>query len=253
VTPQPGPAPVPRPVRVALVDDQRLFSDALTTRLTREPDVEVVGAARSGTELLVLVARRPVDVVLLEVDLAGEDGPALVEQVRAAAPHVGLVAVTSSQDDRRMVSVVRAGVTSWVPKEGSVDDLLRAVRGAARSESWFPPPVLFRLLRGLTEHQPAPSDDAVLLASLTSREAEVLRCLAEGATRAEMAARLGLSTNTVRTHVQHVLHKLGVHSSLSAVAIAQRASGDDRQHTGTPPQGVVALTPGTDSRVAPRP
>jgi DNA-binding NarL/FixJ family response regulator len=137
-----------------------------------------------------------------------------------------VVLLADGPDLARIGVAVKSGIRGWVPRDATLDDLLRAVRAAADGGTWVPPKVLTLVLAELTR-RPADDDPTrALLARLTPREREVLDCLADGLGRPEVAARLHVSTNTVRTHVQSILSKLGVNSSVAAVALLRRANND---------------------------
>ena len=129
--------------------------------------------------------------------------------------------LSAASDAQRIVAAVRAGVAAWVRKDESIDHLLRVIRGVARGETWLPPTELGGVLRLLIEDKDDRQDHDELLAALTPREREVLFHLVQGAGRKEVAERLQLSANTVRTHLQSLMGKLGVHSTLEVVALTR--------------------------------
>lgn len=215
--------PPPGPIRVAIVDDHQIFSDALTMRLQAEPDFDVVGTAASHGDAMTLLSAHHVDVLTLDLALGDEDGLSLCRDVRRREPGVQVIVVTGAPDGRRLTEAVRAGARGWVSKMGPVDRLNTAIRGVARGETHIPPELLTDLLDALL-HGGVPSG-AVRdgLSRLSDRERDVLARLAEGLSRREIGERLGVSPNTVRTHVQSILHKLEIHSALTAVALARRS------------------------------
>jgi DNA-binding NarL/FixJ family response regulator len=207
-----------------VIDDHCVFAEALAARLSSEPDLQVVGTAGSFSEALELFSHNEIDVVALDLDLAGEDGLELGRQLRAMSPDLGVVVVTSSvHDDDRVAEAVQMGVRGWVAKQSAIEDLLNAVRAAANSDTQVPAAVLARALVSLSEKSRTSTAEADAMALLTARELDVLRCLVEGLSRHEIGTTLRVSRNTVRTHIQGILHKLGVHSALTAVAFARRA------------------------------
>jgi DNA-binding NarL/FixJ family response regulator len=137
-----------------------------------------------------------------------------------------VVLLADAPDLARIGAAVRCGIRGWVPRDATLDDLLRAVRSAADGGTWVPPKVLTVVLDELTCRPPDDDPTRALLGRLTPREREVLDCLADGLGRPDVAARLNVSTNTVRTHVQSMLSKLGVNSSVAAVALLHRATND---------------------------
>ncbi|MEV8452666.1 response regulator transcription factor [Streptomyces sp. NPDC052095] len=237
-------------IRVLVVDDHRIFAESLAAALAAEPDVEV-SAAGSGPAALRCLERgaaegRGYDVMLVDADLgtldpAGDrpapgpvpvpadggnapvDGISLVAGVRAGRPSVRTVVLAERDDPRRAALALQAGAAGWVAKDCSLQRLLAVVRGVLRDETHLPPALLTGVLRELTAARKHRSESEQLVESLTPREREVLRCMVAGLGRKAVAERLFLSPHTVRTHMQNVLGKLGVHSTLAAVALARRA------------------------------
>ncbi|MFJ5547758.1 LuxR C-terminal-related transcriptional regulator [Streptomyces sp. NPDC093225] len=244
-------------IRVLVVDDHRIFAESLAAALAAEPDVDV-SAAGSGPAALRCLDRaaaegRRFDVLLVDADLgaaAGSppgggaavrvpepsggpspgprwegppDGIALVASVRGAQPAVRTVVLAERDDPRRAALALQAGASGWVAKDCSLSRLLAVIRGVLREETHLPPALLTGVLRELTAARKHRTDSERLVESLTPREHEVLRCMVAGLNRKDVAARLFLSPHTVRTHMQNVLGKLGVHSTLAAVALARRA------------------------------
>ncbi|MFJ7155941.1 LuxR C-terminal-related transcriptional regulator [Streptomyces sp. NPDC101118] len=228
-------------IRVLVVDDHRIFAESLAAALAAEPDVEV-SAAGSGPAALRCLDRaaadgRRFDVMLVDADLGAGTGPArsvsegggpsdgisVVAAVRGSQPAVRAVVLAERDDPRRAATALQAGACGWVAKDCSLSRLLAVIRGVLREETHLPPALLTGVLRELTAARKHRTDSERLVESLTPREHEVLRCMVAGLNRKDVAARLFLSPHTVRTHMQNVLGKLGVHSTLAAVALARRA------------------------------
>jgi DNA-binding NarL/FixJ family response regulator len=207
---------------VLVLDDYRTFADAIATRLRAEPDFDVVAVA-TIEEARRVVAERRIDVVLLDAHLGDRDGIRFGQELRAGRPEIRLVIVTATDDEKRVCEAVRGGASAWVAKDDSVDHLITVVRGVLRDETWIPPRLLTAVLRDFAQAQRDRNRHEALIATLTPREQEVLRCMVSGMSRSAIAEKLFLSPNTVRTHMQNVLGKLGVHSTLAAVAVARRA------------------------------
>lgn len=151
------------------------------------------------------------------------DGIALVERVRIDHPATRTVVLAECDDARRAARALQAGASGWVAKDCSLSRLLAVMRGVLRDETHLPPALLTGVLRELTAARRHRTESERLVESLTPREQEVLRCMVAGLGRKAVAERLYLSPHTVRTHMQNVLGKLGVHSTLAAVALARRA------------------------------
>jgi DNA-binding NarL/FixJ family response regulator len=211
------------PVRVLIVDDHRVFAEAIATRLEVEPDIVVVGTAATGREALAAIEEFRPDLVLMDVELAGEDGIEVAARLRERRPDLVLAVVSCLSDPVRVRDAVGVGAFAWVTKDAPIEELLAAIRGAMRGESWIPPAILTGVLKELLTARRGLDEDEERLARLTPRERHVLECMADGLDRLAIAERLYLSANTVRTHVQNILAKLQVHSSLEAVALALRS------------------------------
>ena len=205
------------PIRVLLVDDHAVFCDALTAILRLEADIEVVGRGGSMKEAVEAARALRPDVVLLDVhmpDGSGIDATAVIKKER---PQTQVVILTSDEEEAVLRSAVNAGVTGYLSKHEAAAQVLQAVRSAARGEALIAPYMLARLLEGI-QRPTAPQR----LTPLTARELTVLTELASGHDNEAIARALRMSPNTVRTHVQNILSKLGVHSKLEAVAMAIR-------------------------------
>jgi DNA-binding NarL/FixJ family response regulator len=212
-----------KPIRVVIVDDHQVFVDALAVRLSDDPDFDVVGRATTSEQALAVLAATPCDVVTHDLALAGEDGLALGAEILRRWPSTGVVVVTGLDGGGQVLEAVQLGVRGWVSKVGTIDALTTALRGVARGETHIPAALLTQVLVSLSGQPQATVSEAEGIRSLTQRELDVLGCLVEGMSRNEIGELLHVSPNTVRTHVQSILHKLKVHSALAAVAIARRA------------------------------
>lgn len=201
-------------VRVALADEQRGFIEAIALVLEAEDDLTVVGVATDRQELASLCERRFPDVVVVGAD--------------ALAPPGGLLrwlALVSGLDAARCVHLLRSGATGAASKERPASELLAGVRTVGSGGLWVPPGLAGSVIGFLLKGAPQLTPGQQAVARLSEREREVLLCLTRGLGQQAIAAELYLSPNTVRTHVRNVLVKLGVRTSLEAVALARRASG----------------------------
>jgi DNA-binding NarL/FixJ family response regulator len=208
-------------IRVLIVDQHLAFRDALATRLQTEPDVAVLAKAHSAEFAASVLVGRSADVILLDADLPDQSAIAFCSEMvkRPDPPRIVMLSVGSEPE--RIVAALRAGAAAWIRKDESVDHLLSVIRGVVRGESWLPPQELGVVLHLLIENQDNRRDSDDLLAVLTPRERDVLSLLVEGAGRNDVAKRLQLSANTVRTHLQSLMSKFGVHSTLEVVALAR--------------------------------
>jgi DNA-binding NarL/FixJ family response regulator len=219
-------------ISLVVIDGQRTFADALAERLSAEAGLVVMAAAESVAPVRRLLVGRHVDVALLDTELPEALHFATeMACARDAAPHpVRVIMLGTVPEATRIVEALRAGIAGWVQKGESIQNLLEAIRGVIRGETWLPAaavgPVLQLLLDG---SDPQPTPGTYPLAALTAREREVLSYLAQGMRRREVAEHMHLSPNTVRSHMQNLMGKLEVHTTLEAVALARRA-----QLRGTP-------------------
>lgn len=208
------------PLRVLVVDDQPAFTDALAALLATEPSVHVVGVAFDAASAVAAARRLRPDVVTVDLEMGGADGAAVVAAIHAADPRAAITVVSGVVNPHRAIAAIWSGARAWVSKDDCAATLFDVVRRAAVGESCFPPALLGQVLQMLVAdgaaHRPRPGR----LASLTSREYDVLLCLVEGLDRKATADRLRLSVNTVRTHVQSIFAKLHAHNTLEAVAVA---------------------------------
>jgi two-component system NarL family response regulator len=232
-----GPArPGPRqPIRVLIVDDHALFAEALAARLGREQDLVILPLAGDVRHAISLADTEQPTVVLLDMTLGRESGLDVLDQIRERHPGVRVVVLTAMSGVDPVVQAVRHGAVGWVPKTEGAELVAKVVRSAARQGGWLPPDLLGEVLRRLITEPPEPVRGNQLLAELTPREREVLQCMVDGLNRGEIAERLGLSANTVRTHTQNLLAKLDTHSALEAITLAMRAGMRPTTATQQPP------------------
>jgi DNA-binding NarL/FixJ family response regulator len=211
------------PIRqLLIVDDYVPFAEALACRLDIEPGL-AASATTTVEQTRAALRDKHFDVILLDIDLDGRDGIELVSEARSGHPDVRIVVVTAGRDESRIVDAVRMGVSGWVLKDEPIEHLLSVVWGSLRGETWIPPRLLTYVLADLTAAQNERAEHDALLARLSSREKQILGYLATGMSMETIAGQLFVSRNTVRTHVYNMMRKLGVHSSLAAVALARRA------------------------------
>ncbi len=215
-------------VRVMIVDDHPLLRSAVHQALTAA-DLEVVGEAASAEDALELAPRLRPDVLLVDIELPGMDGVALVRELAPRLPATRIVMLTASHEDRHVLDAMRFGAAGYLSKDLSMEGLARAVRAAWEGELAMSRLTAARLVDRLVEAArsgaPVPPGADPALATLTPREAEVLGRLAEGLTDHEIAQALTLSPRTVEMHVSSVLHKLGARNRAEAARRYRAAGG----------------------------
>jgi DNA-binding NarL/FixJ family response regulator len=211
------------PVRVVLADDQEMVRAGLRMLLDFQPDLEVVGEAADGLAAVEVVTRTRPDVVLMDVRMPRCDGIEAARRIVAALPETAVVVLTTFDDDASLAEALRAGVSGFLLKVAPPEQLLHAVRTVASGNGLLYPAVTLRVIAA-SAAAPAPDPAAAArLASLTQRETDVLRLVAEGLTNAEIAGRLYLGEATVKTYLSRMLTKLDLRDRVQAVAFAFRS------------------------------
>jgi DNA-binding NarL/FixJ family response regulator len=209
-------------IRVLVVDDHAVVRRGLVVFLDTEPDLELVGDADGGTQALELLARldeqaRLPQVVLMDLEMAPPDGIVVTREVRARYPDIEVVVLTSFGDEARVHAALEVGAAGYLLKDAEADEVAAAIRAAHRGELQLDPAIA-RLLMPRRD-EPSVSDPA---AAMTARELDVLRVVGAGKANKEIAAQLGISERTARTHVSNILSKLGLHSRTQAALWAVR-------------------------------
>ena len=211
------------PIRILLVGSQRALAQSLAERLDAEPDMHVIGTAPSPPQARASISWVRAEVVLVDTDVGRDASLETTRSIASAAGAPRVVALAGEGGESDVVPLVLAGASGWVEKSAGVAELLAAIRGVTAGETWIPPRLLSAVVDGFRHTATAATSGSDALHVLTERERDVLACMVGGGSRSQIAAELVLSENTVRTHAQNVLRKLGVHSSLAAVALARRA------------------------------
>ena len=213
-------------VRVLAVDDQRVVRDGLAMLLGLLPDVEVVGTASDGAEALDLAEQLRPDVILMDLRMPRVDGVEATRRLRASHPEVKVVVLTTYADDRSVIEALRAGALGYLTKDAGADEIQQALQRVADGQASLDPAVQMHLVEaiagGAQGSSPAGSPAAGLPDGLTPREAEVLGLIGAGLSNAEIAARLFVSEATVKSHVNHMLPKIGARDRAQAVGYAYR-------------------------------
>lgn len=211
-------------LRLMLVDDHQMLTEALAARLSVSSDLWVVGRCETGDPFLAkTVSKLRPDVITVDVETAGSATGELLERLGTAWPSARIVVVTAGHNAARAVDAARAGAAAWVPKECSVEELTAVLRGVCRGYSWYPPEVLGLVLSELRDDVRKARDRSGPLDVLSERERDVLTGMVEGKRGGQIAEELLISAQTVRTHTRSILAKLRVHSQLEAVSVARAA------------------------------
>jgi DNA-binding NarL/FixJ family response regulator len=212
---------VPSAVRVLLADDQALVRSGFRMIVDAEPDLEVVGEAVDGDDVVALSTQLSPDVVLMDLRMPGTDGIEATRRVLARPGNRTRVLVLTTFDlDDYVYEAMRAGASGFLVKDVRPEELVHAIRTVAEGNALLAPSVLRRMLDRFVTRRPPGSGTPPVLATLTERELEVLTWVARGRSNAEIATELFLGENTVKTHVTHVLQKLGLRDRVQAVVLA---------------------------------
>ncbi|WP_067136433.1 response regulator [Microtetraspora malaysiensis] len=200
------------PIRLLIVDDHPIVRDGIRGMFVGDPDFEVLGEAGDGAQAVELARALNPDVILMDLRMPRMDGVSAIKELVRLGIAARVLILTTYDTDRDVLPAIEAGATGYLLKDTGRDELIRAVRTAARGEAVLSPSVATRLLGQVR----APADP------LSARELEILHLIAEGATNREAAARLFISEATVKSHVLHIYAKLGVNDRAAAVAAAFR-------------------------------
>ena len=202
----------PQPITCLIADDHEVVREGLRLALSRAPHIRVVGEAADGEAAVVLAERRRPDVVVMDVRMGGMDGFAATTQIRKVAPDVAVLLFTAHAERNMMSRGREAGARGYMLKEAPQATIVRAIDRLARGEDFVDPALAPALIGSERE------------GLLTAREREILQLLADGMSNADVAKKLFISQETVKSHVRHILAKLEADTRTQAVAIALRES-----------------------------
>lgn len=217
------------PIRVLVVDDQRVVREGLSTLLGLLSGVEVVGTAADGEEAVALAAALRPAIVLMDLRMPRCDGVEATRRLRALDPSIAVLMLTTYADDRSVVDALRAGARGYLTKDVGAEQIRQAFDQVARGQAAIDPAVQHHVLGALMK-SPVGADATpdrrgparALPDGLTAREAEVLALIAEGLSNAEIASLLVVSEVTVKSHINHLFAKTGVRDRAQAVTYAFR-------------------------------
>jgi DNA-binding NarL/FixJ family response regulator len=213
------------PVRVLVVDDQRLIREGIASLLSIQPGITVVGMASDGREALEKAIALDPDVVLMDVRMPECDGAQATGRIRRELPRCQVVMLTTFDDEEYVVQALRAGAAGYLLKDLPARELADAVRLARSGIAQFDSQAAGRLASALARHPAAEGGDnsgsGKTGHSLTAREVDVLRLIARGATNREIAAHLFLSEGTVKNHISRILNRIGLRDRTQAAIYAR--------------------------------
>ena len=212
------------PIRLLIADDQQMVRAGYRLVLDAQPDMSVVGEANNGAEAVQLVDELAPDVILMDIRMPILDGLGATEKIMTSHPEAKILVLTTFDLDEYVHAALRAGASGFMLKDAGPTDLLAAIRAVRDGNSVVAPSATRRLIERFIPRQGAPTmTDPELVENLSDREREVLTCVGEGLTNSEIAERLYLAETTVKTHIGHILSKLGLRDRVSMVITAYDA------------------------------
>ncbi len=211
----------PRPVSVLVVDDHRTFGDALALAMRMEKGF-IVRVATNGRDAVVAAADEEPDVVLMDMEMPGMSGVDTIRRVLEARPEARVVVLSAHDDELTQARAIDAGAIGYLRKDTPLEDIPALIRRAAAGETLMDPEEGLRLLRRLRHQRHQEATERQRVNRLTPRQIEILQLLADGTPQQDILDTLKVSPYTLRTHVQNILTRLGVHTKLEAVALAMR-------------------------------
>jgi DNA-binding NarL/FixJ family response regulator len=209
-------------ITVLIADDHRAFGEALAVALSKEEDLEVVDVTADGASAAEAAEARRPNVALIDLQMPDVDGLETSRRIRSASTETAVIILTGSEDELAIGRAIQAGAHGYLRKTVAIRELADAVRQAHKREPLNPQDEIEFALRRLGRLRNRDDDVAQRFDRLTPRELQILQLLADGRPPEEIAAELGVSRNTLRTHIQNVLMKLGLHSKLDAIVAAIR-------------------------------
>jgi two-component system nitrate/nitrite response regulator NarL len=213
--------PDPERIRLLIVDDHTAFVESLCALLGRQPDLEILAPAPDAESALRRVAEERPHVILMDQELPGMSGAHATGRILERVPGTAVVMLTGGASEDDMLTAVESGICGYLEKTARVGEILEAIRHAAAGEMLLPPDTLGRLLSRVRERRGLEDERRRRLEALAPRERETLGLIARGLDTKAIAAELGVSVNTARGYVQHVIEAFGAHSRLEAVVRAQ--------------------------------
>jgi len=205
-------------IRILIADDHPVVREGLSAMLSKQPDIDVVGEAENGKKAIELAGKTKPDVVLMDLRMPEIDGVEAMRQISATNPDIKFIVLTTYDNDEYIFKGIEAGARAYLLKDSPREELFKAIRAVYRGESLIQPTVASKVLDRFAEL----SRQVQAPESLSGREIEVVKLMAEGAANKEIAASLSISESTVKTHIQTIFQKLGVSERTGAVTQAIR-------------------------------
>ncbi len=212
--------------RILLADDHALFRRGLAGLLAAQPDFEVVGQAGNGKEVLELARELMPDLILMDIFMPEQDGLEATRRLKAELPYVRVVVLTISEKEETLFKAVKAGAQGYLLKGIEPPELFEMLRGLGRGEAALSRGLAAKILKEFSRREPQAQPEEACLTRLTAREREVLTHVSQGLTNKQVAVQLGVSENTVRSHLRNILEKLHLENRVQAAIFASRHNLD---------------------------
>ena len=210
-------------IKLLLVDDHDVVRTGLRILLEGQPDIQIIGEARNGSEAIIMASRHRPDVIVMDITLPDISGIEATRKIKEIHPDIAIVALTMHDDEQYFFKMLQAGASGYVPKRAAPEDLITAIHAASADEVYIFPSLAKLLVADfLDQKEEGQETDDPSMDVLTPREAEVLELLAEDYTNEEIAQKLVISKHTVARHRENIMQKLELHSRSELVKYAIR-------------------------------
>jgi DNA-binding NarL/FixJ family response regulator len=207
-------------IKVLIVDDHKIIRVGLRGILQNAPDIEVIGEAEDGSQVLEMLEKTVTDVVLMDIDMGRSNGFETTRKVKAAFPDVQVLALTIHEEQDHIIQMLEAGACGYILKDTGTDELLAALRAVVKGDSYYSKSVSASLLQALTNLKSKFTQQISKDTPLSTREIEVLRLIAQECSNGDIAKKLFISVRTVDTHRRNILEKLQVKNTAGLVKYA---------------------------------
>jgi DNA-binding NarL/FixJ family response regulator len=208
-------------IKILIAEDHPIYRDGLANVLSFVDDIDVVGLAETAEEAINLVSQLMPDVILMDINLPGKNGIEATKDICQHHPSVKVLVLTMFDDDKSVFSAMKAGARGYLLKGAKQKEIIRAIYAIADGEAIFSPSIASRMMTYFNTIQTNPADEA--FPELTTREREILDCMAMGIEVNDMAKKLGISPKTTRNHISNILNKLQVTDKAEAILLAREA------------------------------
>lgn len=209
-------------IKILIVDDHPMMREALRTALMEEPGLEVIGEASNGMEAIAMTSEIHPDVILMDLLMSGMDGLEATARIKEADANARVLVVTSLEDEEKILAAIQAGALGYFPKTAPRTFLLEAIHKVADGIPYLPSGIALKLFQGIRGLKIPSLEDTTDGEPLTARQEEILKLMGEGRSDQEIGQTLHLEVGTVRSHIHHILQRLGMENRSQLVAYASR-------------------------------